>query len=105
MADELADAAPDRVIARSDRTARAGRVYVDWIQNDAGRQLVAPYSPRARDRPTVSTPLTWEEVAAAVQAGSADGLVFTMADVLKRVRDQGDLFAETLTVSQKLPIG
>jgi bifunctional non-homologous end joining protein LigD len=53
----------------------------------------------------VSTPLTWDEVRDAVEAGSADDLVFTIDDVLARVRDQGDLFADVLTVVQELPIG
>jgi bifunctional non-homologous end joining protein LigD len=84
---------------------RQGKVLVDWSQNDINKTTVSVYSPRARERPTVSTPLSWDEVQAAVTAGSADALVFEMADVLERVREQGDLFAGVLTVVQELPIG
>jgi bifunctional non-homologous end joining protein LigD len=62
IADELAAESPDAVIASNDRAARSGRVYVDWIQNDPRRQLVAPYSPRATPWPRVSLPLAWDEV-------------------------------------------
>jgi bifunctional non-homologous end joining protein LigD len=62
LAEGLAAASPDQVIARSERASRAGRVYVDWIQNDRGRQLVAPWSPRATPVPRVSLPLAWDEV-------------------------------------------
>src|SRR3954451_10217120 len=62
VADALAAEAPDAVIARSERASRRGRVYVDWVQNDHNRQLVAPWSPRATPLPRVSTPLTWHEV-------------------------------------------
>ncbi len=64
IADALAAEAPDTVIARSDRAARAGRVYIDWVENDHNRQLVAPWSPRATPVPRVSLPLAWDEVAA-----------------------------------------
>jgi bifunctional non-homologous end joining protein LigD len=92
LADELAARAPDEVVARSDRRARAGRVFIDWVQNDSRRQLVAPYSPRATSIPQVSTPLSWAEVARA-----ADGDLVThrpsFADVPDRVRRYGDLWA------------
>jgi bifunctional non-homologous end joining protein LigD len=61
------------------------------------------YSPRARERPTVSTPLAWEEVREALEAQDAGRLVFDLDDVLARVADQGDLFAEVLTLVQELP--
>jgi bifunctional non-homologous end joining protein LigD len=105
VAELLEAEAPDMVVSRQTKTLRKGKVLVDWSQNDINKTTVSVYSPRARDRPTVSTPLTWDEVHAAVEAGSADDLVFDMDAVLERVRDQGDLFADVLTVSQQLPVG
>jgi bifunctional non-homologous end joining protein LigD len=81
-----------RVLARSDRAARAGRVYVDWIQNDRNRQLVAPYSPRAVPIPNVSTPLAWDEVEAAAR-GRVGPLRSGFADVVRRIERFGDLWA------------
>ena len=105
VAELLEAEAPDLVVSRQTKTLRKGKILVDWSQNDINKTTVSVYSPRARDRPTVSTPLTWDEVHDAVEAGSADDLVFTIDDVLARVRDQGDLFADVLTVVQELPIG
>jgi bifunctional non-homologous end joining protein LigD len=94
LAEDFASASPHRVIARSDRDARAGRVYIDWIQNDRNRQLVAPYSPRATRHPRVSTPLTWDEVDRAAR-GDIDALRPTFDDVLARVGRLGDVWAST----------
>jgi bifunctional non-homologous end joining protein LigD len=105
VAELLEAEASDMVVSRQNKTLRRGKVLVDWSQNDINKTTVAPYSPRARERPTVSTPLTWDEVRAAVEAEDASMLSFDMAAVLARVSDQGDLFAETLTVVQELPIG
>ncbi|MFL5674163.1 MAG: non-homologous end-joining DNA ligase [Chloroflexota bacterium] len=102
VAEELAAETPDTVIARSDRIARAGRVYVDWIQNDRNRQLVAPYSPRATAIPQVSTPLTWDEVAAAAK-GELKGLRPSFTDVIERVRLNGDLWTWSDPVGGALP--
>ncbi len=92
LAAELARELPDLVIDRIDRAARTGRVYVDWIQNDASRSTVAPYSPRATPWPLVSTPVTWDEVRAVVRSAEPRALVFGPADVLRRVDRFGDLF-------------
>ena len=89
LAERMALAAPDAITARSDRSLRAGRVYVDWIENDARRQLVAPYSPRATPRPGVSVPLTWNEVDAAAR-GDLRGVRPSFAEVLDRVQRLGD---------------
>jgi bifunctional non-homologous end joining protein LigD len=105
VAELLEAEAGDMVVSRQTKTLRKGKILVDWSQNDINKTTVAPYSPRARDRPTVSTPLSWDEVHTAVEAGSADDLVFDLPAVLARFRDQGDLFAEALTTSQELPIG
>jgi bifunctional non-homologous end joining protein LigD len=105
VAELLEAEAGDLVVSRQTKSLRKGKVLVDWSQNDVNKTTVAPYSPRARERPTVSTPLAWEEVYAAVEDGSAEALAFELDDVLARVREQGDLFAEALTVVQELPVG
>jgi bifunctional non-homologous end joining protein LigD len=93
LADRLALERPDAVVAEVRRDARAGRVYVDWLQNDPSRQTVAPYSLRGVPRPLVATPVRWEEVERAAEVASADPLTFGPADVLARVERDGDLFA------------
>ncbi|WP_445150578.1 DNA ligase D [Baekduia sp. Peel2402] len=103
VAELLEAEAPDLVVARQTKTLRKGKILVDWMQNDVNKTTVSVYSPRGRERPTVSTPLAWDEVQAAIDQGNADGLVFDMADVLARVRERGDLFADALTVAQELP--
>ena len=91
VAEELEGVAPELVIARSDRSARPGRVFVDWIQNDRNRQLVAAYSPRATPVPMVSTPLRWNEVETAAD-GDVRGLRPTFDEVVERVALFGDLW-------------
>ena len=78
-------------------------MFVDWSQNDEHKTTVAVYSLRARERPTVSTPLRWEEVEAVTESGDPDELVFTSADVLERVAEHGDLFAPVEQLEQELP--
>jgi bifunctional non-homologous end joining protein LigD len=91
---------PSRVTSTMTRAVRKNKVFIDWSQNSRHKTTIAPYSLRARSRPTVSTPITWDEVA----AGAAGGpLVFESVDVLERVAAAGDLFAETLSVQQQLP--
>lgn len=92
LAEALAGEHPEMVVARSGRAARAGRVYVDWIQNDRNRQLVAPYSPRATPLPGISTPLTWDEVDA-VGSGATDGYRPSFTGMLRRLEIVGDLWA------------
>ncbi|MFI6904260.1 non-homologous end-joining DNA ligase [Nonomuraea sp. NPDC050394] len=81
--------APKLVVSVMTRKARPGKVFIDWSQNNPAKTTVAPYSLRARQRPTVSTPLLWSEVEACERP---DDLVFTSADVLARVEEHGDLF-------------
>ncbi|MBI5105898.1 MAG: DNA ligase D [Solirubrobacterales bacterium] len=104
VAELLEAEAPDMVVSRQTKSLRGGKVLVDWSQNDEHKTTVCVYSPRARERPTVSTPLTWDEVREALEAGDADRLVYDMAGVLARVEEQGDLFAEVLTEVQELPL-
>jgi bifunctional non-homologous end joining protein LigD len=93
VAQELEAKAPHRVVSRMTKADRTGRVFIDWSQNSASKTTAVPYTVRARERPTVSTPLTWDEVAA---AGTPAELDFTMDDVPGRVADSGDLLAGLL---------
>jgi bifunctional non-homologous end joining protein LigD len=93
---------PDRVVSRMARALRPGKVLIDWGQNTEHKSMVCAYSVRARERPTVSTPVTWDEVQDAVAAQDASLLVFELGDVLERVADRGDLFAPVLTTEQRL---
>lgn len=90
-----------RVTTVMAKAERPGKVFVDWSQNAHHKTTIAPYSLRARDRPTVSTPVTWDEVGRCA-SGDLD-LVFEAADVLRRVHEYGDLFEPVLTVEQELP--
>jgi bifunctional non-homologous end joining protein LigD len=94
---------PDLVVSKMKKVERKGKVFVDWSQNHRRKTTIAVYSLRARERPTVSTPVTWEEVEAAVESEDADFLVFEAGDVLKRIDEHGDLFAPVLGMKQKLP--
>lgn len=96
---------PDLVVARQAKAARRGRVLIDWQQNDRARSTVAAYSLRARERPTVSAPLAWEEVEACAASGDPRRLDFTASEVLARVGGDGDLFGSVLAVRQRLPAG
>jgi bifunctional non-homologous end joining protein LigD len=92
---------PGRVTTVMAKAVRPGKIFVDWSQNAHHKTTIAPYSLRARPEPTVSTPVTWGEVAACAD-GTAE-LRFTADDVLARVAAEGDLFADVLTVTQRLP--
>jgi bifunctional non-homologous end joining protein LigD len=81
---------PRLVVSRMTKSARPGKVLIDWSQNNGAKTTIAPYSLRARDLPTVSTPVTWDEVAA---CRAVADLTFTAPDVLARVETHGDLFA------------
>jgi bifunctional non-homologous end joining protein LigD len=103
VAETLEKAEPDLIVSRMTKSLRPGKVLVDWSQNDEHKTTVNVYSLRAKDRPTVSTPVTWEEVAACAEAGDASLLVFDSEQVLARVEEQGDLFAPVLSLVQDLP--
>jgi bifunctional non-homologous end joining protein LigD len=91
---------PKLVVSSMKKSIRGGRVLVDWSQNDEHKTTVSVYSLRARERPTVSTPLQWEEVE---RARRPEQLQFDAGKVLKRVEKHGDLFAPVLEQKQKLP--
>ena len=92
---------PTKVLTSMTKADRKGKVFVDWSQNVRHKTTIAPYSMRARPHPTVSTPVTWEEVEAAAEG--ATELRFVWTDVLERVEDGGDVFAPVLSVEQVLP--
>jgi len=100
VAELLAREEPGLVVARQTKSARKGKVLVDWSQNDRIKTTVNAYSLRAMERPTVSTPVTWDEVRA---ARTVEDLTFEARDALRRVDEQGDLFAPVLSLVQKLP--
>jgi bifunctional non-homologous end joining protein LigD len=93
----------DLVVSDMKKNLRVGKVFVDWSQNDEHKTTISVYSLRARERPTVSTPVTWEEVGGTVKKKDASHLVFEAEDVLKRVDKLGDLFAPVQTLQQRLP--
>jgi bifunctional non-homologous end joining protein LigD len=95
--------APELVVSKMTKTLRDGKVLIDWSQNNQVKTTVCAYSLRAREHPTVSTPVTWREVSACDRSGDPDSLRFTSARVLERTRRRGDLFAEAATLRQSLP--
>ena len=103
VAQALESSEPDLVVSRMTKSLREGKVFVDWSQNTASKTTVAPYSLRARDAPTASTPLSWDEVSDALDAGDPDLLRFEAGAVLERVAERGDLFAPVLELKQELP--
>jgi bifunctional non-homologous end joining protein LigD len=94
---------PDMVVSDMKKKIRTGKVFVDWSQNDEHKTTVAVYSLRAREHPTVSTPVAWEEVERAFKKKDASLLVFEAKQVVSRVEKMGDLFAPLLTLKQRLP--
>ena len=93
----------DLVVSDMKKAIRVGKVLVDWSQNDEHKTTIAIYSLRARERPTVSTPLRWEEVERVLSKKDPKLVVFEAEDVLKRVDELGDLFEPVLKMKQKLP--
>ncbi|HEX7290623.1 MAG TPA: DNA ligase D [Conexibacter sp.] len=96
---------PDLVVSDMRRKGgeRAGKVLIDWSQNDEHKTTVSVYSLRAKERPTVSTPVAWDEVEACREAGDAALLRFEHDAVVQRAADHGDLFADVLSLAQRLP--
>jgi bifunctional non-homologous end joining protein LigD len=94
---------PELVVSRQTKALRTGKVLIDWSQNDQHKTTVCVYSLRARERPTVSTPLDWDEVRAALDSRDPDDLAFDSGQVLDRVSTRGDLLAPVLSIVQVLP--
>jgi bifunctional non-homologous end joining protein LigD len=103
MAKLLEQQHPKDVLSVMTKDLRGGKVFIDWSQNDDSKTTVCVYSLRARPRPTVSAPVTWEEVEAVVASGNPDDLVFEAPDVLARVETSGDLFGPLCELEQTLP--
>jgi bifunctional non-homologous end joining protein LigD len=99
----LERAEPAIAVSRMTKALRPGKVLIDWSQNDEHKTTVCVYSLRARERPTVSTPLEWDELRATLQSADGARLSFDSAAVLARVRERGDLFAPMLSLVQTLP--
>jgi bifunctional non-homologous end joining protein LigD len=99
LARHLESAHPKLIVSSQRKELRRGKVLIDWSQNDEHKTTVSVYSLRARERPTVSTPLGWDEV----EEGDPDALVFEADDVLARVEEHGDLFEPVATLEQELP--
>ena len=99
----LERAYPDRVVSDMKKALRTNKVFVDWSQNDQYKTTVCVYSLRAKERPTVSTPVTWKEVEQCLTKKDADLLVFTSDQTLARVEKHGDLFEPVLKLKQRLP--
>jgi bifunctional non-homologous end joining protein LigD len=94
---------PELVVSDMKKAIRTNKVLVDWSQNDQHKTTISVYSLRAREHPTVSTPVTWEEVEQTLKKKDARRLVFEAKDVFARVEKMGDLFEPVLKLKQKLP--
>jgi bifunctional non-homologous end joining protein LigD len=99
----LEDEHPGKVVSDMKKVLRKNKVLVDWSQNDDHKTTVCVYSLRAKQQPTVSTPVTWDEVERCFKKREPELLVFKTEDVLKRVEKHGDLFEPVLKLKQKLP--
>jgi bifunctional non-homologous end joining protein LigD len=94
---------PELVLSKMSKVAREGKVFVDWSQNDRIKTTVTVYSLRAKDLPTVSTPVTWAEVEECLERGDPEFLTFTADEALGRHKDLGDIFLPVQELKQKLP--
>jgi bifunctional non-homologous end joining protein LigD len=92
LAEELEQSDPGLAVSRMAKSERSGKVFIDWSQNNTAKTTVSPYSLRALDRPTVSTPLAWDEVRSGAEDGADELLGLSPEDVLDRVATTGDLF-------------
>ena len=97
VAEQLAERRPDLIVARMAKNLRPRKVFIDWSQNNQYKTTIAPYSLRGRPAPTVSTPVTWDEVAA---CRHPNDLVFTADEVLDRVEEHGDLLKPLLATKR-----
>jgi bifunctional non-homologous end joining protein LigD len=102
LARMLERAHPDKVVSDMKKALRTGKVLVDWSQNDDHKTTVCVYSLRAKERPTVSTPVKWDEVESCLKKGDPNLLVFDAEQVLERAKKHGDLFEPVLKLKQKL---
>lgn len=103
IAQLLEERHPHLVVSDMKKALRVNKVFVDWSQNDDYKTTVNVYSLRAKDQPTVSTPVSWDEVENCLKKEDPELLVFTSDQVLRRVEKSGDLFEPVLKLKQKLP--
>jgi bifunctional non-homologous end joining protein LigD len=103
IAELLEQRMPELVVSRMTKRLRPGKVLVDWSQNDAHKTTVTAYSVRARERPTVSTPVTWDEVRGCREERDERLLSFEAEQVILRTGRLGDLFAQVPSLRQELP--
>jgi bifunctional non-homologous end joining protein LigD len=103
LARHLEQEHPDLIVSDMKKSLRTGKIFVDWSQNDDHKTTVCVYSLRAKDRPTASTPVTWDEVRQTLKKKDPKLLTFEAEAVIKRSEDLGDLFAPVLKLKQKLP--
>jgi len=103
IADLLEKQHPELVLSSMSKVAREGKIFVDWSQNDRIKTTVCVYSLRAKDKPTVSTPVAWDEVEECLERGIPDHLSFLSDEVLARHEELGDLFLPVQELKQKLP--
>jgi bifunctional non-homologous end joining protein LigD len=103
LARQLERAYPDRIVSDMKKALRVGKVFVDWSQNDQYKTTVCVYSLRAKERPTASTPVTWQEVERCWKKKDAEMLVFQSQQAVERATKMGDLFKPVLKLKQKLP--
>jgi bifunctional non-homologous end joining protein LigD len=104
VAQNLEKQDPQHITTNMSKAHRTGKVFVDWSQNDRHKTTACAYTLRARPRPTVSTPVTWDELDRALRKGDPSALAFEAPDVLRRAKKLGDLFAPVLRLRQKLPL-
>jgi bifunctional non-homologous end joining protein LigD len=103
LAQRLENEHPEEIVSKMSKKLRVGKVFVDWSQNDEHKTTVSVYSLRAKNRPTASTPVTWDEVSTALQKRDPQRLAFESDEVLDRVKKNGDLFEPVLKLKQRLP--
>jgi bifunctional non-homologous end joining protein LigD len=94
---------PDLIVSDMKKALRVGKIFVDWSQNDVHKTTVNVYSLRAKERPTVSTPVTWDEIGLCLKKKDPNLLVFESNQVLARVQEMEDIFAPVLKLNQRLP--
>jgi bifunctional non-homologous end joining protein LigD len=104
VADLLERRRPELVVSAMAKTERTGKVLIDWSQNDAHKTTVSVYSLRAREHPTVSTPVQWSEVRGCREAEDPSVITFEFGQVLARVAQHGDLFGEVASLRQRVPV-
>jgi len=102
MAEALEGEHPNKIVSKMAKVLRGGKVFVDWSQNDVHKTTVCVYSLRAKEQPTVSTPVTWDEVSAALKKKDSSRLTFVSDQTLERVEEHGDLFEPVLKLKQKI---